>query len=343
MLEDWFGGGPMIALEPITSQGELFSTPDVDGARSFFAQKSRAMTDKRMTVTEAVSHFVHDGDYFASGGFGGVRISTAVLHEIVRQRIQGLGLSGHTATHDFQILAAGKSFDRCDIAYVVGLERRGLSPNARRYLESGAVRMTEWSNATLGWRYKAAAMGIPFLPARSVLGTDVFTHSAAKKITCPFTGLPLLAIPALFPDVGVVHVHRADQYGNAQVDGISIADYDMSRACKRLIVTTERLISTDEIRKNPCHTFIPYWLVDAVCEVRYGSYPGNMPYEYYSDEAHLADWLEAEKEESTLQAFVEKYIYGTRDFEEYLALCGGEAQMQTLRELEPLKSNQEAQ
>jgi len=324
-------------LELTDSQGELFSAPDVDAARAFFAQKSRAMTDKRMTVAEAVTRFIHDGDYFASGGFGGVRISTAIVHEIVRQGIQGLGLSGHTATHDFQILAAGKCFDRCDIAYVVGLERRGLSPNARRYLESGAVRMTEWSNATLGWRYKAAAMGIPFLPARSVLGTDTFRYSAAKVITCPFTEQKLLAIPALFPDVGVVHVHRADIYGNAQVDGISIADYDMSRACKRLIITTERIVSTDEIRKNPCQTFIPYWLVDAVCEVRYGSYPGNMPYEYYSDEEHLAEWLEAEKEESILRAFIDKYIYSVHDFAEYLALCGGEKRMHELCEMEPLK------
>ena len=327
----------MLEMEAITSQGELFSPPDVDEARAFFAGKSRTMTEKRMTVAEAVRRFIHDGDYFASGGFGGVRISTAVLHEIVRQRITGLGLSGHTATHDFQILVAGKSFDRCDIAYVVGLERRGLSPNARRYLENGAVRMTEWSNATLGWRYKAAAMGIPFLPARSILGTDTFLYSAAKEITCPFTGQKLVAVPALFPDVGVVHVHRADIYGNAQVDGIGIADYDMARACKRLIVTTERIVSTEEIRKNPSQTFIPFWLVDAVCEVRYGSYPGNMPYEYYSDEAHIAEWLEVEKDESTLEAFIDKYIYGTRNFNEYLELCGGEARMKTLRDMEPLK------
>ena len=322
--------------EPITPQGELYSSPDVDAARAFFGQKSRAMIDKRMSVSEAVSRFIHDGDYFASGGFGGVRIATAILHEIVRQRIKHLGLSGHTATHDFQILAAGKCFDRCDIAYVVGLERRGLSPNARRYLESGAVRMTEWSNATLGWRYKAAAMGVPFLPARSVLGTDVFRYSAAKEITCPFTGIKLLAVPALFPDVGVIHVHRADLYGNAQIDGISIADYDVARASKHLIVTTERMVSTDEIRQDASKTLVPYWLVDAVCEVRYGSYPGNMPFEYYSDEDHLAEWLEAEKDSATLAVFIDKYLYGTRNFEEYLALKGGEARMAQLCAMEPL-------
>jgi glutaconate CoA-transferase subunit A len=317
--------------------GELFSAPDVQGAREFFAQKSRAMTNKLMSVSDAVTRFIHDGDYVASGGFGSVRISTAILHEIVRQRKTRLGFSGHTATHDFQIMAAGRCFDRCDAAYVVGLEVRGLSPNARRYMESGQVRVTEWSNATLGWRYKAAAMGVPFLPASTLMGTDTFKYSGAKEIVCPFTGQKLVAVPALFPDVGFLHVHRADVYGNAQVDGITIADWDMARASKRLIVTTERIVSTDEIRQDPSKTLVPYWLTDAVCEVPCGSYPCNMPYEYSSDEAHLAEWIESEKNQATLDAFLAKYIYGTRDFSEYLALKGGEARMAELRALEPLK------
>ncbi|MCC7353472.1 MAG: CoA transferase subunit A [Anaerolineae bacterium] len=325
------------ADDPIVPQGTLFMSPDVNAARSFFSQKSRAMTPKLMTVAEAVSRFIHHGDYLASGGFGGVRIATAILHEIVRQRITHLGFSGHTATHDFQILAAGRSFDRCDVAYVVGLETRGLSPNSRRYMESGEVKTTEWSNATLGWRYKAAAMGVPFLPVRSLLGTDVFRYSAAKEIICPFTGEKLAAVPALFPDVGIIHVHRADVYGNAQVDGIAIADYDVARASERLIITTERLVSTEEVRKDPARTMVPHWLTDAVCHVPYGSYPGNMPYEYYSDEEHLAEWLEAEKDQATLDAFLNKYIYGTRDFAEYVALKGGEKRMAELRALEPLR------
>src|SRR5512137_2852670 len=164
----------------IVSVGELFSPPDVNGAREFFRQKSRAMTDKRMTVQEAVSRFIHDGDYVASGGFGMVRIATAILHEIVRQGRKNLGFAGHTSTHDFEIMCAGQCFNRCDAAYILGLELFGLSRQARRWMESGNVRVTEWSNATLGWRYKAAAMGIPFLPARSLLGTDEFKYSAAK-------------------------------------------------------------------------------------------------------------------------------------------------------------------
>ena len=317
--------------------GHLFSDPNVSAAREFFKNKSRAMTDKRMSVAQAVTNLIHDGDYLASGGFGSVRIATAVLHEIVRQRKTRLGFSGHTATHDFQILAAGRCFDRCDAAYIVGLEVRGLSPNARRYIESGAVQVTEWSNATLGWRYKAAAMGVPFLPATSLMGTDTFKYSGAKEIACPFTGQKLIAVPALFPDVGIIHVHRADIYGNAQVDGISIADWDMARASKRLIITTERIVSTDEIRQEPSKTLTPYWLADAVCHVPYGSYPCNMPYEYFSDEEHLMEWMDAEKTPATLDTFLNKYIYGTRDFAEYLELKGGAARMAELRALEPLR------
>ncbi|MEW6032522.1 MAG: CoA-transferase [Bacillota bacterium] len=314
-----------------TGEGELFTDPDVDRAREHFRAKSRSMVPKVTTVRQAVADLISDGDYLAVGGFGGSRIPTAVLHEIVRQGRRNLGLSGHTATHDCQILAAGKCFDRCDVAYVVGLEARGLSRAARRLFESGEVRVTEWSNAALAWRYKAAAMGVPFLPIRSVMGTDTEARSAGVRVECPFTGKTFLAVPALFPDVAVIHVHRADVYGNSQIDGITIADWDLARAAKRLIITTERLVPHEDIRRRPDRTAIPYFLVDAVCEVPYGSYPGNMPYEYYSDERHLREWLDAEENEEVLKAFLDRYIYGVSCFSEYLDLCGGIERLRELR------------
>ena len=316
--------------------GELFQPPDVDEARAFFREKSRALIDKRMPVSMAVKRFIQNGDYIATGGFGSVRIPTAVLHEIVRTHKQHLGFSGHSTTHDFEILAAGEAIDRCDISYVVGLEMRGLSPNARRLMESGKVRTTEWSNGGLAWRIKAAAMGVPFLPARVMLGSDTGRYSAAKEITCPFTGSKLLAIPALYPDVGIIHVHQADCYGNAQVEGISIIDADLARASRRLILTTERIIPTEQIRSNPGKNTIPYWLVDAVCEVPYGSYPGEMPFEYTSDENHLSAWLQAERDAHEFAVFLDHYIYNTRDFAEYLSLAAGNERLKDLRAQEPL-------
>lgn len=321
-------------IQPV---GELFQSPDVNAAREFFRQKSRAMVDKRMSVREAVERFIHDGDYIATGGFGSVRFSTAVLHEIVRTRKRNLGFSGHSTTHDFQILAAGRVIDRCDIAYVVGLEIRGLSPNGRRFMESGAVRTTEWSNAGLGWRYKAAAMGVPFLPARVMLGSDTQRYSAGRLIADPFTGQKLLAVPALYPDVAIIHVHQADIYGNAQIDGTTIVDLDLAKASKRLIITTERIVETEEFRRDPRKTSIPYWQVDAVCRVPFGSYPGNMPFEYFSDERHLAEWVEVEQDEARFAAFLDKFIYGVNDFETYLSLAAGEQRLAELRSLEILK------
>src|SRR5215472_5407701 len=289
--------------------GTLFSDPSADHARRCFAAKPRALTDKVMTVAEAVRRFVHSGDYLAIGGFGCARIPTAVVHEILRQGQQNLRFAGHTATHDFQLLCAGnltgrgKTLSKVDIAYVVGLEARGLSPHSRRVLESGEVVCTEWSNYTLAVRLKAAAMGLPFLPARSLLGTDTFRHSAAREIACPFTGERLAVVPALYPDVAAIHVHEADCYGNCRLRGTSVADLDLARAARKLIITCERLIPNEEIRSDPTRTAIPFFCVDAVCEVPFGSYPGNMPYEYFSDEDHLRRWLQAEKDPGEFRQF----------------------------------------
>ena len=323
-------------------RGELFSDPSANAARAAFAQKPRAAVDKVTTVPDAVARLVQDGDYLAIGGFGCDRIPTAVVHEILRQQKQNLRFAGHTATHDFQVLCAGnltgrgKTLSQVDIAYVVGLEARGLSPHARRVVEAGDVTCTEWSNYTLAVRFKAAAMGLPFLPARSLLGTDTFKQSAARVIACPFTGDKLLAVPALYPDVSAIHVHEADRHGNCRIRGTTVADLDVARASRRLIITCERLIPTDEIRRDPSQTVIPFYCVDAVCEVPYGSYPGNMPYEYFSDEEHLKKWLEVESDLDGFKHFLERYIFGTRDFSDYLHLCGGLPRLQQLRQQELL-------
>ncbi|MEO8497851.1 MAG: CoA transferase, partial [Planctomycetota bacterium] len=119
--------------------------------------------------------------------------------------------------------------------------------------------------------------------------------------------------------------------------GTSVSDWHLARAAKKLIVSCERLVSNDEIRRDPTSTAIPFYCVDAVCQVPYGSYPGNMPYEYYSDEQHLREWLTVEKDKEAYLAFVDRMIFGSTSFEEYLERCGGTARMEELRrqELQP--------
>ncbi len=292
------------------------------------------MTDKRCTAREAVERFVKDSDYLGIGGFGTNRIPTPIIHEIVRQRRKGLGFAGHTATHDCQVLVAGDCIARCDVAYVVGLEARGLSRCARRAFESGRVKVTEWSNGALAWRLRAAAMGVSFLPVRVMLGTDTFERSAATTIQCPFTGQTHAALPALSPDVSAIHVHRCDPLGNAQIDGILIADTDLARASKRVILTAEEVVSTDRIRAEPWRTVIPGTCVDAVVEAPYGSFPGNMPGLYFSDEEHLARWLEVEKDEDVFAQFLREQIYDCRDHAAYIERNGGEARMRELADIE---------
>ncbi len=322
-----------------TGRGPLFTDPDPDVARAFFREKKGALTDKLMSVSDAIARFVHDGDYLASGGFGGNRIATALLHEVVRQERTDLGFAGHTTTHDFQILAAGtrtgkQIFSRLDAAYILGLEARGLSAQARRLMESGEVEVCEWTNYALACRFRAAATGVPFMPVRSMLGTDTFRESAAKEIECPFTGKSLTVVPALYPDVALIHVHESDLFGNCRIRGITVADWDLARASKRVIVSAERIVSTDEIRSDPNATAIPAFCVDAVCHVPYGSYPGNMAGEYFSDETHLRAWLDAERDVEAYRAFLDKYLYGVDCFETYLEICGGEERLAELRRLE---------
>src|SRR5262245_6193040 len=320
--------------------GPLFLNPATAPLRAAFGGKPRALTDKLTTVAEAVARLVCDGDYLAIGAFGADRLPTAVAHEIVRQGKQNLAFAGHTATHDFQILCAGnltgrgRTLAKVDAAYIVGLEARGLSPHARRVMESGEIEVCEWTNYALAVRLHAAAIGVPFLPTHTMLGTDTFAKSAAKVIECPFTGEKLAALPALSPDIAAIHVHEADRYGNCRIRGTTVADIELARASKRLIITCERLIPHEEIRRDPSLTAIPFLCVDAVCEVPYGSYPGNMPYEYFSDEPHLRQWLEVEKDLNPFKKFLDDYIFGVRDFGEYLQKCGGLPRMQELRRQE---------
>ncbi len=317
--------------EPKRGKGELFTDPNVEKAREFFSKKKATAKNKLVSVSDAIRTFVKDGAYITTGGFSTNRIPTALLHEIVRQGRKDLGLSAHAMTHAFQILCAGECVSRCDVAYIIGLEIRGRSRNARRLVESGKMKLCEWTNAATAWRMRAAAMGVSFIPARVMLGTDTFEYSAAAEVECPFTGQKYAALPALYPDVALIHVHRADPSGNAEIEGATVADLELSQASKHVIISTEEVVPEEVMRRRPDRITIPALLVDAVVEVPFGSYPGNMIYRYFSDERHLKEWLDAEEDPDTFKAFLDKYIYGTKDFYEYLELCGGIRRMCELR------------
>jgi acyl CoA:acetate/3-ketoacid CoA transferase alpha subunit len=318
-------------------EGDLLSTITADEIRDWNREhKSRGLVEKVTTARSAVEKYVKDGMYIGIGGFGHIRISMPSIYEIVRQRIKHLKVSGHTAVHDLDVLIAGDCVDAVDVAYSFAYETRGLSKNGRRAVESGRVKCVEWTNASLSWRIKAAAMGLPFLPARNLLGSDTFKYSAAKTMECPFTGQKLVALPALMPDVAIIHVHYADKYGNCSIRGTTVKDDDLAKASKGVIVTAERIVPDSFFRDNPERTTIPYFCVDAVVEAAHGSHPGNMPYEYYFDEEHIRDYLKAGKDENLVREYLDKWVCSVKDFDEYLDLVGTK-NLNELRRLEELR------
>jgi acyl CoA:acetate/3-ketoacid CoA transferase alpha subunit len=245
----------------------------------------------------------------------------SLVNEIIRQGKKDLRMAGQGVL-ETDVLLAAHLVKELDLTYI-GLEVYGISHPFRREMESGRIeKCVEWSNAALAWRFKATAMGVPFLPMRSMLGTDTFKYSAAKVVTDPYGGGRVAIVPALILDVGLIHVHRADMYGNAQIDGISGFCAEMARASKRLIISTEKIVTSEEIRAAPDRTIIPYYLVDAVVEAPFGSHPGEMYYTYARDEDQIKEWVEASKTEEGSQDYLDKYVYTLKDHGEYLDLIG---------------------
>jgi hypothetical protein len=146
-------------------------------------------------------------------------------------------------------------------------------------------------------------MGIPFIPVRSFGGTDGFKHSGAKLIQDPYTGDPTVIVPALNPDVALIHVHQADVFGNARVFGTGVSHAEAALASKKVIISTEEIIDTEEVRRDPGRTTIPYYAVDAVVHLPFGAYPGEMQGRYSSDVNHVVQVIGA-----TMRGFIDKYL-----------------------------------
>jgi acyl CoA:acetate/3-ketoacid CoA transferase alpha subunit len=310
--------------------GKLIQPPDLNAFRAWNRRKPKGLVDKRMSEAEAVSRYIHDGDYIGTELYGTVRCPMSLVNEIVRQGIKDLRVAGQGVLELDMLLAAGL-VKALDLTYI-GLEVYGVSNCLRREVESGRVETcTEWSNASIAWRFKAAAMGMPFLPVRSMLGTDTLKHSAAKVVKDPFSGEPVCLIPALILDVGVIHVHRADMYGNCQIDGIQGFAAELSRASKTLIVSAEEIVDTEVIRRQPERTLIPYYLVDAVVHAPFASHPGEMCGLYRRDEAQIKEWVKASEDPAATQAYLQKYIYGVKNHQDYLDRVG-RAHLENLRE-----------
>jgi len=269
---------------------------------------------------------VKDGDSIVAGGCLFTRTPLALVREILRQRRTRLTLSRNLMCTEGELMMAAGAVERVVTAWMsIGLPW-GVSKVMRHFVESGKVALEEWSHLAFGLRFRAAGMGVPFLPSLTMLGSDLMGVGGMKTLQDPYTGQTLAAVPALFPDVTLLHVNRADRFGNCQIDGYPHMDADIARGASTVLVTTEELISEDDTRRHGDRTVIPGFLVDALVHAPFGSYPHECYGLYHADFDHFGEYaaaIDARGSQAVVE-YMEKYVYGPASHGEYLDLFGGE-------------------
>lgn len=271
------------------------ATAGVDEARCELEELSRASEDKITTAAEAVRRLVANDAVIGVGGTNHARTPMALLIEILRQRRTGLTMVRPLSCFEAELMLATGMADRVMTSWVGIGHGWGLAPVLRHLVENGHAAFEEWSHLGIGLRYKAGAMGVPFLPTVSMLGSDIDAQLGLAKVTCPYSGQQLNAVPSLNPDVALVHVQRADRLGNAQIDGYQLMDVDLVLAARRVILTAEEIVPTDQFRLDPGRTAIPGFAVDAVVHQPMGAYPHECYGHYEADLDEFTAYMQAVK------------------------------------------------
>lgn len=271
------------------------STLGVSDARSELEALSRVSTDKLCTAAEAVRRLVPNDAVIGVGGTNHARTPMALLIEILRQGRSGLTMTRPLSCIEAELMLATGTADRIMTSWVGVGHGWGLAPVVRRMVEEGRPVFEEWSHLGIGLRYKAGAMGVPYLPTISMLGSDIDHKLNLAKVTCPYTGQFLNAVPSLNPHVALIHVQRADRQGNAQIDGYQLMDADLALAARRVIISAEEIVDTDQFRTDPARTVIPGFAVDAVVHQPMGAYPHECYGHYEADLDEFTAYMKAVK------------------------------------------------
>lgn len=301
--------------------------------RADLARRDRSLREKVMTLEQA-AELVSDGDKVGIGGSTLSRTPMAMIWQLIRAGKKHLDVSRSIVSSEGDLLFASGICDRIQTSWFSQGIVWGISKVMRHYVESGQTRYDEWSHLAMGLRFRAGAMGVPYLPMRPMLGSDVLRmRPEALATKCPFTDEDLLLVPALNPDVALIHVQRCDAYGNAQLDGLSFMDIDLALAANRVILTTERIVSNDQIRRNPDQTKIPFIAVDAVVEVPYGCAPHECTNVYEPLFSHMDAYTAQVNADPVagMQAYLQRYVREPASWTDYLALLGLEELLDAAR------------
>jgi glutaconate CoA-transferase subunit A len=280
-------------------------------------------TTKLISLSEAIGLHVHDGDTVYAAGFTHL-IPFAAGHEIIRQRKLGLILA--RATPDLiydQLVAAGCA--RKVIFSYMGNPGVGSLRIVRTEIEAGHLDWEEYSHFGMISRLQAGAAGIPFMPMNQTGAPDLEkVNPQIRRVTDPFSGREVIVVPALNPDVAIVHVQRADKNGNAHLWGIVGEQKEVAFAAKRVILTAEEIVDEDVIRSDPNRTIIPGFIVSAVCHVPKAAHPSYAQGYYDRDNDFYLKWDKLSESPGAVKSYLDEWIYGLKDRSEYWLKLGQE-------------------
>jgi glutaconate CoA-transferase, subunit A len=295
--------------------------------------------DKLVTLADAAA-LVKNGDVVVAGGCCYSRTPWAMLLELLRAQRRDLTLGRNLMCYESELFLATGAATKLVSSWVgIGL-RWGIPKVFREYVERDPSMYEEWSHLSFGLRLMAASMGVPFLPTASLLGSDLLKRLPAQEMRCPFTGELLVAVPALVPDVALIHVHTVDAAGNAQIEGPAYMDVELARAAKTVIVTAEEVVPTEAIVRHNDRTQIPGFVVDAVVEVPFGSYPHECHGRYEADFAHFDAYAEQVVADGVagVEAYLAEYVERPGSFSAFLDMVGASALLEQRRRARELVS-----
>lgn len=286
---------------------------------------------KLTTLDQAVAS-IPSGAHVALSGFATARCVMAFAHEIIRQGTRRLTVSQCVGGIDADIMVGAGAVER--IVYGGGSRgRSGQHHCICRAIEQGTLITEEFSSLSMTFRYLAGALGLPFIPIRSLNGSDILkqlqqhTPPVVSSLQDPFTGDEWIALKPLTPDVAVVQVQAADEQGNAWILGPRWDNEEQVKASRRTIVITERLVSTEAIRREPDRTVVPGFRVSHVVHLPFSAHPSSVYGIYDFDEEHIGLYADASKTPQGFQKYLEEYVYGVKDHWGYLDLIGGMKRM----------------
>jgi len=268
---------------------------------------------KQITLQEAADLIPSWSSVFI-GGFAHIRACMAFSRELVRQEKHDLHFVSSGPTVHSDMLAGGNVVSRMEIAYG-GIETIGPGPNIRRRVEEGDLQIEDYTNFSMTMRLYGGAMGVPFMPIKSMLGSDLETkttfRSKAEKLAlveCPFTGELVCLVPSINPDFGVIQVQRVDTEGNVQIDDALTSDVDGLKASDVKIVLAEEIVSPSVIRRNPKNTAVPGLMVDYIVHAPWGAWPTAMYNFYDYDQEHIEYYAKQCKTEEGWDEYMKEWV-----------------------------------